>query len=463
LAPVTARPLVEIEAPEEPASRRGLAQGVCHAFRSLRHRNYRLYFFGQLVSLTGSWMQTTAVMWLAYELTGENRWAAFVTAAQVLPTFFFGAWGGALCDRFAKRRILLLTQTVLTLTALVLAVLAAAGTISPWHLLVVMLVTGFVQAVDFPTRLSFVMDMAGREDLINAVALNSVQFNVARAIGPAVGGLVLVTLGPAACFLANALSYVAVLIALARMDVDGRAPAAGGKDRGSLRDAFAYLLARPSLAVLLLLAGATGACAWPYLNLLPAFSHKALAAGEGGYSWMLSGTGFGALAAALTVAMFGSMARRRQLIGLGLAIVIGALVGLGLAPTLGPAVVCCGLAGYGLILFFATSQSVVQLRTQEHNRGRIMGVWAMVLSGAIPLGGLIIGPAADQWGEPLMLGVEGVGVAVAAAALLVLLLAWQTLRARQAPELADSDPVRHVQPSRDRRASLVADEAASGS
>jgi MFS family permease len=420
-------PASESEPCDEPAPRRGLVAGVGHAFRSLRHRNYRLYFLGQLVSLTGSWMQTTALTWLAYELTHESTWAALVSAAQVVPTFFFGAWGGALCDRFAKRRLLIVTQTILLLTALALAGFVAAGTITPWHLLAIMVVTGFVMAVDFPTRLSFVMDMAGREDLINAVALNSVQFNVARAVGPALGGLVLVSMGPAACFLANALSYVAVIVALGRMDVDGRAPASE-KHQSSLREGFRYLLARPSLAVLLLLAGAIGACAWPYLSLLPAFSHTTLHAGEQGYSLMLSGTGFGALAAALTVAMFGSLKRRRKLIGLGLAVIVLGLVGLGLSRTPGMAVVACALAGYGLILFFATSQSVVQLSTADHNRGRIMGVWAMVICGAIPAGSLVLGPAADRWGEPGVIVSEGLGCFVAAAALAGLLLGWRMVR-----------------------------------
>src|SRR5262245_51657036 len=207
---VAAEPVLEADAPPL-APRLGAA-----TFRALRHRNYRLYFFGQLVSLTGSWMQTTALAALAFELTKQSRWPALITAAQILPTFLFGAWGGSLADRWPKRNLLLWTQGALLVLALLLAVLVLIEPV-PWQLLAVTLAAGIVQAIDLPARLAFVMDMVGREDVINAVALNSVLFNCARVVGPAVGVSLLHWLGPAVCFLANALSYVAVLWALAAM------------------------------------------------------------------------------------------------------------------------------------------------------------------------------------------------------------------------------------------------------
>src|ERR1700730_12584725 len=177
------------------------------AFRSFRHRNYRLYFFGQLVSLTGTWMQTTALMWLAFELTHQSKWPAIITAAGCIPTFLLGAWGGTLADRWPKRTLLLLTQSGLLILALVLAGLVILGAATPTELLIIALANGLVQMVDFSPRLTFVMDMVGRDDLMNAVGLNSMLFNVTRAIGPAVAGLLLVGLGPGLCFLLNALSY----------------------------------------------------------------------------------------------------------------------------------------------------------------------------------------------------------------------------------------------------------------
>src|SRR5438270_12839288 len=194
-------------------------RGLASTFRSLRHRNYRLYFFGQLVSLIGTWMQMTAVIWLAYDLTGQNKWTGFVTAAGIVPAFLFGAWGGTLADRFSERSLIFTTQALFLLQALVLAGLTYWGRITPWQLLVLTAATGLVQAIDLPARLAFVFDMVGREDLMNAVALNSLLFNVARALGPAVGGLLPLWFEPWACFLVNGASYLAVLWALASMDV----------------------------------------------------------------------------------------------------------------------------------------------------------------------------------------------------------------------------------------------------
>src|SRR5262249_41633257 len=185
------------------------ATGLKATFRSLRHRNYRLYFFGQMVSLVGSWMQTTALMWLAYELTRQSLWPALVPAVQVLPTFLLGAWGGALADRWPKRSLIFLTQAAFMALALVLAGLVLARAATPWQLLAVSVGWGVIQAVDLPARLAFVMDLAGREDVVNAVALNALLFNVARAVGPAVGGALLVWLGPGPCVLVNGLSYLA--------------------------------------------------------------------------------------------------------------------------------------------------------------------------------------------------------------------------------------------------------------
>ncbi len=264
------------------------------------------------------------------------------------------------------------------------------------------------------------MDMASREDLMNAVALNSMLFNVARALGPAFAGVLLVYLAPWACFFANGLSYVAVLWALALMTVDGAARVKQ-RDGGlrSLHGGLAYLRQHRELAFLVLLATTTALCGWPFMALLPALSHHALASQHQGYSLMLSATGIGALAAAGALATFGSIERRAPLIGAGVALVSAGLIGLSFASELLLAGTCCATVGFGLILFLATSQTVLQLGASEHNRGRLMGIWAMVLSGAVPLGGLLAAPAADQWGEPVV--ILWLGITCGAAALLLLL------------------------------------------
>jgi MFS family permease len=382
--------------------------GLAATFRSLRHRNYRLYFFGQIVSLTGTWMQNAALVWVAYDLTHESRWAALVSAAQILPTFFFGAWGGALADRRPKRSLIFLTQSAFLVLALLLAGLTFAGVITPLQLLVVTAASGLVQAIDLPARLAFVMDMAGREDLMNAVALNSLLFNVARVVGPVISGFLMRWLAPEACFFANALSYAAVLWALARMDVAGSVQLGdGSKGLRSLLEGLAYVARRKELAFLLLLAIVLSLCGWPSQTLLPALAHHVLGSDEVGYSWMLSGTGLGALAAAWTLATFGSMEERRKMIRAGVGLVSAGLLALSEARNLPLAMACCGLIGFGLILFLATSQSIIQLSAGEHNRGRVMALWAMTQSGAIPLGSYVAGVAADRLNVPLVLRLLG--------------------------------------------------------
>jgi MFS family permease len=390
-------------------------------FRSLRHRNYRLYFFGQLVSLTGTWMQTTALTWLAFALTHESRWAALVTAAQILPTFVLGAWGGALADRWPKRTLIFLTQAAFLATALVLAALTYSGAVTPWQLLVVTLINGIIQAIDLPARLAFVMDMASREDLMNAVALNSMLFNVARTLGPFTGGLLMQWFNPEACFLANALSFVAVLWALAQMSVSG---AAHVSERTSglhaLLEAFVFLARRHELAFLMVLVGVVALCGWPSQSLLPALAKQHLGSDEVGYSWMLGGTGIGAPAAAWALATFGSVEQRRRLVTVGVATVATGLILLSYARSLPLAIACNGLLGFGLILFLATTQSVLQLSSGEHNRGRIMALWAMIQSGAVPLGSLLAGQNADWWGVPHVLRILGFSCAGAALGLYLL-------------------------------------------
>jgi MFS family permease len=393
---------------------------LASTFRSLRHRNYRLYFFGQLISLLGTWMQTTALMWLAFELTAQSTWVAMVAAAQIVPTFLLGAWGGSLADLWPKRSLIFVTQSAFLLLALLLAGLVLAGAVTPWQLVAVTAAAGLVQAVDLPARLAFVIDLTGRHDLMNAVALNSLLFNVARALGPALAGLLLVWIGPAPCFLANAASYLAVLWALVRMEMTSATSPGRVKERASILGGIRSLDIDRELVFLILLAFTTALCGWPVISLLPALAQHVLHSETQGYSFMLSSIGIGALAAAWAVATFGSLEHRARLIGAGVVLVSAALVTLSFSRNLIVAIGCCAVVGFGLILFLATSQTVVQLGTADHNRGRIMGIWAMALSGAMPLGTLFAGRAADRWGEAPVLLCQGIGCAAAALALVAI-------------------------------------------
>jgi MFS family permease len=326
--------------------------------------------------------------------------------------------------------------------ALLLSGLVLSGAATPWRLLAVACACGLVNAVDLPARLAFVIDMVGRDDLVNAVALNSMLFNAARLIGPAAGAVLLPWLGPGLCFLFNGLSFVAVLAALAAMRLPpaGRAGGvspllavgrAGGvspllAERGtSLWAGFAYLARRPELLLLLALSAAMSFFGWPVQSLLPAVAREQLGCGTEGYAALLSAVGAGALVAALAVAAFGTRVRRGWFLGLGVALSASGLGGLALAERLPAALALCTLAGAGLILFFATSQAIMQLGSADHNRGRVMGIWSMLLSGAHPLGHLTAGLAADRWGVPPVLGSEALGIAAAAAAVL---LVWLILK-----------------------------------
>lgn len=383
-----------------------------HTFRSLRHRNYRLYFIGQMISLIGSWMQTTALMWLAYDLTHESKWPAFLMVAMIGPTLLLGAWAGALADRCRKHTLIVRTQIAFLTNACLLSFLVYSGNNNIWLMLGLMVCHGIVQAVDLPSRLAFVPDLVQREDLINTVALNSVQFNVARAVGPAIAGILLATTGPAVCFFLNAISYVAVLAALLLMR-DFRESHSTSKPQ-TTESGFAVLRRHPRLMVLILLAGWVSASGWPLLALLPAFAEKVLGLKEGGYSTMLSSVGIGALLAALTAATFGNEGRQRWLLVFGLTAVCIALFGLSQARELYISSFCCGVFGFGMILFLATGQAAVQLGVPSEHRGKIMGFWAMMLSGGAPIGNVIFGPAADAFGVATIITVQAVTMSVVA-------------------------------------------------
>lgn len=385
-------------------------------FRSIRHRNYRLYFIGQLVSLIGSWTQTTALMWIAHQKTDTSQWPAFLVAVQIGPTFLFGTWGGALADHVPKRRLIFLTQTCFLIAATILLGLFYLDALTLWVMLGVMFFHGCVQAVDLPARLAFVPGLVPREDLINAVALNSLLFNAARAVGPAIAGFLLHLSGPGLCFMVNAISYLAVLLALWMMVLPKEELVVPEKTPGG---GFGVLHREKGLLALVLVAGLVAIGGWPLLALLPSFASKVLGRGEDGYSMLLSSVGAGALLAALTTATIGSETRRRRLLFVGLCLVAVALVGLATTWEQYGAIVWSMVFGFGMILFFATGQSAVQLSVGNQDRGKVMGVWAMMLSAGVPMGNLVFGPAADAFGLTAILISQAVIVSIAALIILI--------------------------------------------
>jgi len=398
--------------PPYPPPRRGLFAALRdHTFRSLKSPDYRLYFFGQIVSFTGSWMQSAALMWLVFDRTHDAFWPPLMLVAQVGPTLLFGALGGALADRWPKRSIIFFTQSLFLANALTLTVLVASDRADPWLLFAVQLCNGVVQSLDLPARLAFVPVLVPREHLINAVSLNSLLFNCARALGPAVaGGLFFladelieagwlpgsrpVTVGAIWCFTLNSLSYAAVLIALRRIRVTG---ARSDREQGSMLDGIRYVLANPALGWLLVLTGFVSIAAWPALSLFPAYTKFALGHAEKEYSVLVSSLGGGALVAALVNATFGTIARRGPFLSAGAGLAALGLLGLSLAENLLAAGASAACLGFGLILYLSTGQSSLQLSVPDHTRGRVMALWAMTLSASAPVGHLAAGAAATEW------------------------------------------------------------------
>jgi MFS family permease len=404
-------------------------------FRSLRHANYRRYFFGQIVSFTGSWMQSAALMWLLYDRTGDVRWPSYLLVAQVGPTVVLGAWAGHLADRWPKRDLVMLTQTAFLLNAVALMGLVAAGWAAPLVVLALQLFGGVIQAIDLPARLAFVPDLVPKDDLINAVGLNAMLFNSGRFVGPAATGLMFllaaaaaprldvvhldaVALGAVGCFALNAASFLAVLLALRRIEVPG--PAADRPPPGSAWAGVRYLRSHPRLAGLVVLTFALCVFAWPVLTLFPGYTRTRLGLAEGSYSVLVSALGGGALLGALATATFGTTGRRGGFLVLGAALAGVGLTGLAAVTAVGPAAAWAGCVGFGLVLFLTTAQSALQLAVPDETRGRVMALWAMTLSASAPAGHLAAGQLADAFGVVPVFHGMAAGVGVVAAALAVL-------------------------------------------
>jgi MFS family permease len=406
-------------------------------FRSLRHRHYRRYFLGQIVSFVGTWMQSAALMWLMYDRTGDPRWPSWLLVAQIGPTLLLGPWGGALADRRPKRQLVITTQTCFLLNAIALTAVVGTGLAEPLLVLALIAVNGVVQAVDLPARLAFVPDLVPKEDLINAVGLNSLVFNSARMIGPALAGVLFllanaakpllpegthaVTLGATACFAVNSLSFFAVLRALRGIPEPS---AHGPKPDGSMWDGLRYLREHPALGGLVVLTFVVCVFGWPVITVLPAYTRLQLGLKEDAYSLLLSALGAGALGAALMTATFGSVSRRGAFLLLGVTVAAVGLVGLGFAERAWLAGACCAAIGFGLILYLSTGQSALQLAVPDEKRGRVMAWWAMTLSASAPLGHLIAGEAVTRFDAvgPVLFGMAaGIGavVVVLAGALVV--------------------------------------------
>ncbi len=383
-------------------------------FRSLRHRNYRLFFFGQLFSLMGTWMQNIALGWLVYQLTHSAVWLGAIGFLASIPVLLFSMFGGTLADRVSKKRLIVATQAASMGQALLLAALVWTGLITPVVVGILAFMLGTINAFDMPGRQSFIVDMVGKEDLRNAIALNSAVFNSARMVGPAVGGVIIGILGVGWCFFLNGISFIAVIIGLLMMDVKEQiVPQVGSSIIDSVRASMEYIRSHRSLEALMALVAVLTIFGWSYSVLLPIFADKILDIGAIGLGNLLTANGVGALIGALTVASVGHKVAPRKFIygGLSVFVVSAWLFAASTIPLLSMA--CMVGIGFGLIAFFATANSTLQLQAPDNLRGRVMGLYSLVFQGFFPFGSLGMGFLAAAFGARLAIacGASFCGVA----------------------------------------------------
>ena len=396
---------------------------------ALRHRNFRLFWSGQIVSLVGTWMQTVAQSWLVLELSGSAFTLGVVTALQFLPILIFSMLGGVVADRLPKRPILLATQSSSMLLAFVLAGLTQSGLVQILHVFILAALLGLVNAVDMPTRQAFVVELVGARDLRNAIALNSAAFNSARLIGPAVAGLAIGWVGIAGCFFINGLSFLAAIASLVFVSAGERPvlrPVEGGSVWEDLREGLVFVARTPALRLIVLLIAVVGTFGMNLSVLVPVFARDVLNLGAEGYGFLSSFMGLGSLAAALLLAFLG--ARPRRWLVLGAAAAFGVLqMALLVVGTFAFAAPLLAGVGFTMILFTTLGNTVLQISTPDALRGRVMSVYTTVFAGTTPIGSLFAGGIAETWSVGGAFFVGGL-ISVAAAAFVYLLSLRQPRR-----------------------------------
>ncbi|HEU5433512.1 MAG TPA: MFS transporter [Thermomicrobiales bacterium] len=381
-------------------------------FAALGVRNYRLYFIGQGISLSGTWMQSVAQALLVLQLTGSGTSLGLVTALQTLPVLLLGAWGGVLADRLPKRPLLLATQAAFGLLATLLGLLVATGRIQIWMVYAIAPALGLVTAVDNPVRQVFMLEMVGPAQLVNAVSLNSTEVNLARVIGPSLAGVLIATVGLGPCFLLNGASYVAVIVVLLMMDLAALHPAPlVPRARGQLMEGLRYVRSSPVIRDALLMMGIIGAFTYEFSVSLPLFAEMTFHGGASAYAAMTAAMGIGSVAGGLYTASLRGDAGQglaRAALFFGLATLLA-----GVMPTLPLALVALLAVGFCSICFLSLANSTLQLESEPAMRGRVMALWTVAFLGSTPIGGPLVGLVGEHLGARLALGFGGVAAIAA--------------------------------------------------
>jgi len=414
--------------------------------RALRHRNYQLFFAGQLISLIGTWMDQVAESWLVYRLTGSALLLGTVAFSSQIPVFLLAPIGGALADRLDRRKILICTQSAMMLLTFMLAWLTLSHRVHIWQVVTLAALTGVVNAIDLPARQAFVVDMVSRADLVNAIALNSSMFNGARVIGPALAGIVVAAIGEGWCFFANGVSFIAVIAGLAMMKINRPRMAIEGSPLENIIEGFKFVAQSGPVRALMLLLGLVSFTAMPYAVLMPLFADKILHGGAQALGLLMGCSGVGALCGAITLAM------RRTVHGLGTWVAVScagfgiALLAFSFSRALWLSAVLLVPVGFCMMIQMASSNTLIQSMVPDRLRGRVMSVYAMTFMGMAPLGALLAGSLAHKLGASLTVGIGGV-VAMVGAGLFGLKLPALRPAAREmivAQQIAGGDPAQEM-------------------
>jgi len=384
------------------------ASGLRFILRALRYRNYRLFFVGQSISLTGSWMQMIAVSWLAYRLTNSAFLLGSIAFLSQFPMLLVTPFAGVLADRWNRKNILVITQTLAMIQALVLAVLAFTGAVTVWHLAILSLFIGLVNSFDAPVRQTFVIDMVeDKKDLSNAIALNSFIFNSARLIGSALGGLLIAAIGEAMCFLLNSVSFLAVIAALLSMRIRPAIPESGNHFLTDLKEGFAYAFRIAPIRSILSLVALMSVAGMPYVVIMPIFAKDILKGGADTLGFLMGATGLGALGGAVYLASKKNIRGLERTISVAAVIFGAGLVFFSFSRVLWLSLFLILCVGFGIMVQIVSCNTLLQNLTDDDKRGRVMSLYAIAFMGMAPFGSLLAGSLAEKIGAPHTMLISG--------------------------------------------------------
>jgi MFS family permease len=372
------------------------------AFTSLKYRNYRLWFVGQLASLVGTWMQTTAQGFLVFQLTNSPVYLGYVGFAAGIPSWLFTLYGGVISDRMPRRKLLVITQTSMMILAFILAALTFAKIVQPWHIVLLAFLLGIANAFDAPARQSFVLEMVEREDMTNAIALNSTMFNSATAVGPAVAGVTYAALGPAWCFTINGISFLAVIVALLMMQIKPQPLRARATSAlADLKEGVRYVASHPSIRMLIIVAAVASLFGMSYATLLPAWAVDILHGDSTTNGFLQSARGVGSLLGALMIASLGRFRFKGKLLTLGSLVFPISLLAFAAVSWLPLSLLVLVGVGWGFMVMLNMANALVQTLVPDELRGRVMGVYTLGFFGVMPIGALLAGAVAQITNEPI--------------------------------------------------------------